>query len=47
MNWIAPRKLSNAGILGMNRRNIEYIGGYNERKHFPMVDNKLTTKLNP
>lgn len=45
MNWVSPFSLSRAGILGMNRRNIEYIGAYNERRFFPRVDNKLTTKL--
>lgn len=32
------------GILGMNRRNSEFIQKYNPRKHFPLVDNKLKTK---
>jgi alpha-L-glutamate ligase-like protein len=29
----------------MNRRNIGYISRYNERRYYPLVDNKLTTKL--
>jgi len=29
----------------MNRRNIAYIARYNDRKYFPLVDNKLTTKM--
>lgn len=29
----------------MNRRNVAYIGRYNERRKFPLVDNKLSTKL--
>lgn len=45
MSWISPLNLSRTGILGMNRRNIEYIGAYNNRRFFPRVDNKLTTKL--
>ncbi len=45
MNWIAPNQLKDRGILGMNRRNIGYIGPYNERRLFPLVDNKLSTKL--
>jgi alpha-L-glutamate ligase-like protein len=45
MNWISPLKLRNIGILGMNRRNVEFIGPYNPRRFFPLVDNKLTTKL--
>ena len=45
MNWIPPNQLKDRGILGMNRRNIGYIGPYNERRLFPLVDNKLSTKL--
>ncbi|NOX50699.1 MAG: alpha-L-glutamate ligase-like protein [Gammaproteobacteria bacterium] len=29
----------------MNRRNVAYIARYNDRRNYPMVDNKLTTKL--
>jgi alpha-L-glutamate ligase-like protein len=29
----------------MNRRNIAYINRYNDRQFYPLVDNKLTTKL--
>jgi alpha-L-glutamate ligase-like protein len=43
--WITPKKLSHLGILGMNRRNVAYIGRYNARHRFPMVDDKLKTKL--
>ncbi len=42
---IAPSKLLQRGMLGMNRRNISYIGKYNDRKLYPLVDNKLKTKL--
>lgn len=38
------RKLKEKGIVGMNYRNIELIGRYNERKNYPLVDNKLITK---
>ncbi|TVZ37808.1 alpha-L-glutamate ligase-like protein [Alteromonadaceae bacterium 2753L.S.0a.02] len=38
------RDLRRRGVLGMNRRNIAYISRYNERRLFPLVDNKLTTK---
>lgn len=38
-------QLRRSGILGMNRRNIAYISRYNDRQFFPLVDNKLTTKL--
>jgi len=43
--WISPIVLRDKGILGMNRRNIDYISGYNDRRHFPNVDDKLKTKL--
>ncbi|MBU1667986.1 alpha-L-glutamate ligase-like protein [bacterium] len=42
--FISPRQLREKGILGMNRRNIHYIGCHNDRKNFPLVDNKLKTK---
>lgn len=42
--YTSPFKLHNAGIMGMNRRNISYIGRYNKRSLFPLVDNKLKTK---
>lgn len=29
----------------MNRRNVDYIARYNERRFYPLVDNKLKTKL--
>jgi alpha-L-glutamate ligase-like protein len=32
------------GILGMNRRNAEYIMRFNPRSSFPLVDDKLMTK---
>ncbi|OGW80374.1 MAG: alpha-L-glutamate ligase-like protein [Omnitrophica bacterium RIFCSPLOWO2_12_FULL_44_17] len=32
------------GLLGMNRRNIDYILSNNSRKFYPLVDNKLLTK---
>lgn len=36
--------LASKGVMGMNRRNISYIGRYNERSLFPIVDDKLQTK---
>ena len=39
-----PFKLKQRGILGMNARNIEYISKYNDRKNYPLVDDKLKTK---
>lgn len=46
MKWFAsPKKLREAGVLGMNRRNVECILRYNKRSLFPLVDNKLKTKM--
>ncbi|ACJ29090.1 Glutathione synthase/Ribosomal protein S6 modification enzyme (glutaminyl transferase) [Shewanella piezotolerans WP3] len=39
-----PSALARGGILGMNKRNIDYIGRYNPRKFYKRVDDKLTTK---
>src|SRR5437763_3455844 len=43
MLWIfrAARRLQEHGILGMNRRNAEYILDHNPRALFPLVDDKL------
>ena len=43
--FIAPWTLRSYGILGINRRNSRYIAQYNPRRLFPLVDNKLKTKL--
>lgn len=40
-----PFTLKKLGILGMNKRNIHYIGTQNDRKYYPLVDNKLKTKV--
>ncbi|GGY70692.1 alpha-L-glutamate ligase-like protein [Marinobacter zhanjiangensis] len=44
-SWISPLRLRTAGILGMNKRNVGYIGRYNDRSAYPLVDDKLKTKL--
>ncbi|SDN10709.1 alpha-L-glutamate ligase-like protein [Vreelandella arcis] len=44
-NWTWPSQLRDKGIVGMNRRNIRYIGRYNNRRLYPLVDDKLKTKL--
>lgn len=36
--------LNDAGVLGINRRNLEFIFGYNPRHYYPLVDDKLQTK---
>lgn len=40
-----PSKLKGRGIMGMNQRNHSYIGRYNDRSVYPLVDNKLKTKI--
>ena len=39
-----PFEMARDGIMGMNQRNVNYIGRYNKRKLYPLVDNKLLTK---
>ena len=41
---ISPFELRDLGILGMNERNIGFIGHYNQRKNYRLADNKLQTK---
>ena len=38
------RRLKELGILGINRRNADYILPVNQRKYYPLVDDKLLTK---
>ncbi|MFL0803729.1 MAG: alpha-L-glutamate ligase-like protein [Agarilytica sp.] len=38
------KDLASQGVMGMNRRNVSYIGQYNPRSLFPLVDDKLKTK---
>ena len=45
MRWVSPWRLQRMGILGMNCRNRDFIGSYNSRHLFPLVDDKLKTKL--
>ena len=40
-----PSTLRKAGIMGMNRRNFNVIAKYNQRKLYPLVDDKVKTKL--
>ncbi len=42
--YTSPFTLASLGIMGMNQRNVNYIGRYNPRKLYPLVDNKLKTK---
>lgn len=43
--FISPKELRQLGVIGLNERNLSYISRHNERKYFPLVDNKLSTKL--
>jgi alpha-L-glutamate ligase-like protein len=42
--FLAVRQLKEAGVLGMNRRNGDFIMRCNPRSAFPLVDNKVLTK---
>jgi alpha-L-glutamate ligase-like protein len=44
MAFASPMRLRDIGLLGMNERNW-YISRYNQRRLFPLVDDKLKTKL--
>jgi alpha-L-glutamate ligase-like protein len=37
-------RMFNHNVLGINRRNLDYIAKYNKRKFYPLVDNKIKTK---
>ena len=38
------KQLKQAGVLGINQRNCDYTLVYNQRKYYPLVDDKLQTK---
>ena len=42
--WAIYRRLRNRGILSINQRNSDYVLRYNQRKLYPLVDDKLKTK---
>ena len=44
MIWHWPRRLREAGIIGMNERNASFIMMHNPRRLYPLVDDKLQTK---
>ena len=44
MKLVSPITLRKRGVLGMNSRNINYVGRCNPRELYPLVDNKLKTK---
>ena len=41
---ISPQSLHSLGIVGMNKRNISFIGKHNKRSNYRLVDDKLLTK---
>ncbi|MCK6261952.1 alpha-L-glutamate ligase-like protein [Vibrio sp. ZSDE26] len=43
--FTSPGKLRHKGIMGMNQRNHSYIARYNDRSKYPLVDDKLKTKI--
>jgi len=45
MIFASPKQLRARGIMGMNRRNVDYVAAHNPRHLYPLVDNKLKTKL--
>ncbi|WP_419419843.1 alpha-L-glutamate ligase-like protein [Legionella sp. D16C41] len=42
--WQIYRRLKQKGILSINQRNGDYVLRYNQRKRYPLVDDKLQTK---
>jgi len=39
------RTLTKNGVVGINKRNADYLLVYNQRRYYPLVDDKLQTKL--
>ena len=44
-NFASPSSLRKAGVLGMNRRNFSIISKCNNRRLYPLVDDKVQTKV--
>ena len=42
--WAWPQELSRQGILGINRRNVQYLFEFNPRRTYKLVDDKILTK---
>ena len=42
--FVSPKKLRQAGVLGMNARNYNIIAKFNKRSLYPLVDDKVQTK---
>jgi alpha-L-glutamate ligase-like protein len=43
--FASPRRLAELGVVGMNRRNLHYIGRSNQRCLYPNADDKLKSKI--
>ncbi len=43
--YASPSQLKKAGVLGMNSRNYNFISKYNRRDLYPLVDDKVQTKI--
>src|SRR5690606_2799220 len=44
MFWKTWKALSDFGVMGINRRNADYVLKYNKRHLYPVVDDKILTK---
>lgn len=44
ISFVSPKVLHSLGIVGMNQRNISFIGKHNKRRNYRLVDDKLLTK---
>ena len=44
-SFVSPRELREAGVMGMNARNFKVISKLNNRKLYPLVDDKVQTKI--
>ncbi len=44
-SFTSPQKLRTAGVMGMNARNYGVIGKLNNRRLYPLVDDKVQTKI--
>lgn len=42
--WKTWKALDAKGIMGINRRNADYVLKYNKRSLYPIVDDKILTK---
>ncbi len=42
---ISPWRLKKLGVVGINRRNLDFVAPHNEQRYFTFVDDKIKTKL--